>query len=144
MFEVVGLLVLLKDFFSEFHRRSQIPGAHTNHPNFTCVKMGKVNINIYIYVFISYLHIYIFIFIFIHMYTYIYIYVYIPRYIIYIYIRFWMTLPRKLNRLPKCWFFSRASDVLLEYQVKCLFGSCPTFPGVFSTRSALTVSAHPR
>ena len=78
MFEVVGLLVLLKDFFSEFHRRSQIPGAHTNHPNFTCVKMGKVNINIYIYMslFLIYIYIYIF-FIFIHMYTYIYTSIYL-------------------------------------------------------------------
>ena len=83
MFEVVGLLVLLKDFFSEFHRRSQIPGAHTNHPNFTCVKMGKVNINIYICLYFLFTYIFFF---YIYTYVYIHIYVYIPRYIIYIYI----------------------------------------------------------
>ena len=42
-----------------------------------------------------------------------------------------MTPPRKFNHLPKCCVFSGSSGVLLENQIKCLFGSCPTFPGVF-------------
>ena len=53
--------------------------------------------------FLIYIYIY-----YIYTYVYIHIYVYIPRYIIYIYIRFWMTLPRKLNRLPTCWFFFKS------------------------------------
>ena len=87
--------------------------------------------------------IYIYIFFYIYTYVYIHIYVYIPRYIIYIY-KILDDAPKKTQSFAQMLVFSRASDVLLEYQVKCLFGSCPTFPGVFSTRSALTVSSHPR
>ena len=54
MFEVVGLLVLLKEIFSELQGRSQIPGERTNH--LTRCRNGetkKTYMYIYICVFLA-------------------------------------------------------------------------------------------